>query len=634
MCGIAGIWNLNGNQLDPEALKEFTDSIQSRGPDGAGYELFHNNTLGLGHRRLSILDLSELGHQPMHSADGRYVITYNGEVFNFQEIREDLQGKGYQFRSATDTEVIMAAWAEWGTEAFHKFNGMWAFAIWDKEERTLTLSRDRFGIKPLYYIWIPNKILAFASETYAFKFLRGFERSINISNFKMAVSVSPLAGSGHSIYEGIHQILPGHFVVVKEQGGFIQQRWWNILEEVKPCKEKTVEQQKEHFYELFRDACKRRLISDVPIGTALSGGLDSTAVYSTVFDIINNEQLSRTHNNAQTAFVATFPGLPMDERQYAEEAVKYTNGPVVYLADESKDLVNRIVSDTIRFDTVLPQPITSVSGIYRGMKKAGISVSMDGHGVDEMLYGYRDMLYKLFYYYYRQGNQKKYNELKEIILPTYDDKSRPNAILNLENLTKLGDSRLRQWKNRLGRLVRGEKKDENNFELPVALAGVGENYDFSERSFEDQLVLNETFIYTLPNIFRDFDRAGMMNSVEIRMPFMDWRIVTYLFSLPLESKLGNGFNKLIVREAMKGKMAESIRTRKHKIGIGSPVEKWVKDDMKEWILDQFHSQAFKQNPITVGRNFEDDLVKQYKNQTLDLKACQRIWIEINAQLLL
>jgi asparagine synthase (glutamine-hydrolysing) len=183
-------------------------------------------------------------------------------------------------------------------------------------------------------------------------------------------------------------------------------------------------------------------------------------------------------------------------------------------------------------------------------------------------------------------------------------------------------------------MVRGEKKDENNFVLPDELAGLGENYNFSGRSFEDQLVLNETFIYTLPNIFRDFDRAGMMNSVEIRMPFMDWRIVTYLFSLPVESKLGNGFNKLIVREAMKGKMAEYIRTRKHKIGIGSPVEKWVKEDMKEWILDQFHSQAFRENPITVGRNFEEDLVKQYKDGTLDTKACQKIWIEINAQLLL
>jgi asparagine synthase (glutamine-hydrolysing) len=341
MCGIAGIWNLNGNQLDPEVLKEFTDSIQSRGPDGAGYELFHNNTFGLGHRRLSILDLSELGHQPMHSADGRYVITYNGEVFNFQEIREELQGKGHQFRSNTDTEVIMAAWAEWGTEAFHKFNGMWAFAIWDKEERTLTLSRDRFGIKPLYYLWMPNKILAFASETYAFKFLRGFERSISTPNFKMAISGVPLAGSGHSIYNGIDQLLPGHLAVIKENGEFKQKRWWHILEQVKPCKEKTFEEQKEHFYELFRDACKRRLISDVPIGTALSGGLDSTSVYSTVYDIINKEQLSRTHSNAQTAFVATFPGLPMDERKYAEEAVKFTGGPVVYLADESKDLVNR-----------------------------------------------------------------------------------------------------------------------------------------------------------------------------------------------------------------------------------------------------------------------------------------------------
>jgi len=633
MCGIAGIWNLNGNRLDAEVLREFTDSIQSRGPDGAGYELFRDNTLGLGHRRLSILDLSEMGHQPMHSHDGRYAITYNGEIFNFQEIREELKSKGYSFRSNTDTEVIISAWAEWGPEAFHKFNGMWAFAIWDNQEKSLTMSRDRFGIKPLYYLWMPNRIFAFASETYAFKFLRGFERSLDMQHVDMQLSGQHLAGNGHSIYKGLRQLLPGHYAVLSQNGELKQKRWWHILEQVKPCKETTLQDQQAHFYELFRDACKLRLISDVPIATALSGGLDSTAVYSTVYDIIKNESLSRTHSNAQTAFVATFPGLPMDERKYAEEAIKFTGGPVEYLVDESDNLVDRIVSDTLRFDTISSSPITSVSGVYRGMKKAGITVSMDGHGVDEMLYGYRDMLYKLYYHFYKLGNRSRYTELKDIILPTYNETDRPNAALNLENLEKLAGSRVRQLKNKIGRLLKGNKTDNHDFTMHPDMQRMGENYDFSACSFEDRVVLNETFVQTLPTIFRDFDRAGMMNSVEIRMPFMDWRIVTYLFSLPFDSKVGNGFNKLIVREAMKGRMAETIRTRKHKIGIGSPVEKWVKEDMKEWILDQFHSQSYRENPITVGKNFKETLVKQYKEDTLKLKDCQKIWMEISLQLL-
>ena len=145
--------------------------------------------------------------------------------------------------------------------------------------------------------------------------------------------------------------------------------------------------------------------------------------------------------------------------------------------------------------------------------------------------------------------------------------------------------------------------------------------------------MNETIVYTLPSILRDFDRAGMMNGVEIRMPFMDWRIVTFLFSLPVTSKIGNGYNKLLVREAMKGKMSEAIRTRTHKIGIGSPVEKWVKTDMKEWILDHFHSKAFQDNPLTQDKKFGESLFKEYNDNSLDLRKCQKIWVEINAQLL-
>jgi len=632
MCGIAGIWNLNGSQLPLETLVEFTDSIQSRGPDGAGHVLFNDNTLGLGHRRLSILDLSDLGHQPMYSADGRYAITYNGEIFNFQEIRDELQAKGYEFKSDTDTEVILSAWSEWGIAALNRFNGMWAFAVWDHQERKLTICRDRFGIKPLYYLWIPNKIFAFASETFAFKHLRGFERSLNMHNLNLQLSGFPIAGSGHSIFNGIHQLLPGHYAEIMVDEPFKQKRWWHILDHVSEKNNQSLDDQKQAFYELFRDACKLRLISDVPIATALSGGLDSTAVYSTVFDIIKNEQLGRTHSNAQTAFVATFPGLAMDERKYAEEAVKYTGGSVEYLVDDEKDLVQRIISDTIRFDTVSYTPITSVSGIYRGMKKAGITVSMDGHGVDEMLYGYRDMLYKLFYHHYKKGNVKEYSNLKNIIIPTYDDISRPNAIQNIDNLMRLGNSKWRQIKHKIGNYVR-HQKDEFDFTLPKELLGLGDNYDFSHLPFEDQLVLNETFVYTLPSILRDFDRAGMMNGVEIRMPFMDWRIVTFLFSLPVTSKIGNGFNKLLVREAMKGKMSEAIRTRTHKIGIGSPVEKWVKTDMKEWILDHFHSKAFQENPLTLDKKFGESLFKEYNDNSLDLRKCQKIWVEINAQLL-
>ena len=173
MCGIAGIYNLNGNAVDLNNLKQFTDAMLHRGPDGAGYELYNNDTLGFGHRRLSILDLSEAGKQPLNYLE-RYSITFNGEIFNFLEIRNELISNGYKFKTDTDTEVVLAAFNEFGKDCLLKFNGMWALAIWDKKENSLFLSRDRFGVKPLHYIYLPNQLFAFASETIAFKNLEGF----------------------------------------------------------------------------------------------------------------------------------------------------------------------------------------------------------------------------------------------------------------------------------------------------------------------------------------------------------------------------------------------------------------------------------------------------------------------------
>ena len=176
MCGIAGIYKFNNEPIVKKTLIRFTDSMHHRGPDGSGYELFESETVGLGQRRLAILDLSEAGKQPMSYADQRYWITYNGEVFNFSDVKKELVKLNYSFKSNSDTEVILAAYIQWGKDCLNKFNGMWAFAIWDNQKKELFLSRDRFGIKPLYYIFIPGKLFAFASETRAFKFLDGFNR--------------------------------------------------------------------------------------------------------------------------------------------------------------------------------------------------------------------------------------------------------------------------------------------------------------------------------------------------------------------------------------------------------------------------------------------------------------------------
>jgi asparagine synthase (glutamine-hydrolysing) len=631
MCGIAGIWHLDGTAVTEQKLKIFTDSMANRGPDGSGYTLLENNTLGLGHRRLSILDLSDLGKQPMVSEDGRYTITYNGEVFNFGEIKAELETLGYKFKSNTDTEVILAAWDKWGIQTLDKFNGMWAIAIWDELRKELTLCRDRFGIKPLYYLHIPGKILAFASETRAFKYLEGFQRSLDKTYLDLQVAGIPIVGSGHSIFQNIKQILPGHYAVVSANTPFLQKRWWHISNHLHTHIPKTFREQTEYFYELFKDACRLRLISDVPIGTALSGGLDSSSVYSMVHHLLHTETFERSHKNNQQAFVATFPGLAMDERKYAEEAVAFTGGPVTYLEQDETNLPDRVAADTVMFDAVSTAPITSIAGIYEGMKKNGISVSLDGHAVDEMMYGYRDMLYRLYHHYFETGSVERALTLSEIILSSYAESDRERVEGNLNLIRDISKNPIRKLKYKLGILFKNKPKD--SLETHPRLLGLGEDYQLGQMPYPERLLYFETFVNSLPTILRDFDRAGMMHGVEIRMPFMDWRLVTYLFSLPTEAKIGGGFNKRILREAMKGKMAEGIRQRTFKVGIGSPIEHWANGPLKEWMLDMLSSSVIKNNLHILTSGELENLQRTYANTHIDLKKAQRIWQELNTQML-
>jgi len=632
MCGIAGIWHLDGNVLNKEKLIRFTDSMYERGPDGSGYELYHNNSLGLGHRRLSILDLTEAGHQPMSYLDGRYHMTYNGEVFNFGDIRHELKAKGYTFRSDTDSEVIMAAYDAWGVECLNRFNGMWALAIWDSREKTLFMARDRFGIKPYYYLHQPGKMLAFASETRAFKQLEGFQREFDEQMVKLQSQGARIHGSGYSIFKGIHSILPGHFALVKPDGNIVQKRWWNIEDHLWNKVPKTLDEQAEQYYELLEDACRLRLISDVKVATALSGGLDSSAVYSVVNALLKKGSLERVPEDSQKAVVVTFPGLENDERAFAEKAIDFTKGEAIFLPQEYPNLAEQITKDTLIFDGLNPSPITAISGIYRGMRQNGITVSMDGHGVDEMLYGYRDMLYNLFNYYYKSRDLKHADMLRDVIIPTYPESEQQRVLGNLNMLMKGARSPLTGLKAVAKKLLGKNGLDRSTYNTAGLLAPIGQPYDFSHLSYPEQIIYNETFVETLPDIFRNFDLAGMMNSVEIRMPFMDWRLVTYQFSLPVESKIGNGYNKLILREAMKGRMAEEIRTRRLKIGIGSPIEYWLQNDLREWALDAINSSKNSSGVMLFGKDWVN-IRQSYEKNGGSREDVLDIWKAINISMI-
>ncbi len=618
MCGISGIYQLNSEQLDIGVLQQFTDSMQHRGPDGSGYEMFENNTLGLGHRRLSILDLSDAGKQPFFYKN-KYTIVYNGEVFNFLEIKKGLIEKGYEFHSNTDTEVVIAAYDCYGEDCFHLFNGMWAMAIWDNIEKKLLLCRDRFGIKPLYYLHLKNKLFAFASETRAFKYLKGFVRTLNQERIAISKeNIYALEGLGYTIFNDIYQLLPGHYIEFKLSDIELKQtRWYDITEQVKH-NTLCFEEQKNEFYKLFKDACRIRLISDVPVATALSGGLDSSSIYSTVYDLIKNEKLDRVNSNSQLAVSAVFPGLPNDEKEYVEKALNYTKGNIKWIETDVENLEQDIEKETELFDSISNAPITSISSIYKGMKQAGITVSIDGHGVDEMLYGYLYMLYDLWSNSILNQNKTKSQEYSQILAGLYHPIHQEKQ---LQWLAKSNNSIT--WKSKLiyqiKKLLKAQKNEKSY--TPIVLKSLSDKpYQFNHLPIEKRMLYHEFFVNTLPSLLRNFDRASMMNSIEIRMPFMDYRLVEFVFSLPLSSKLNKGLTKYILRECMKGKMDEEIRLRKYKVGINSPFEHWSKMHLKNWLYNKIKNES---NADELKSKLDDYYENGNTNNLTD------VWYQIN-----
>ncbi|MGH7757130.1 MAG: asparagine synthase (glutamine-hydrolyzing), partial [Vulcanimicrobiaceae bacterium] len=320
VCGIAGIWHLDGRPLASGAIERFTRALAHRGPDGEGIELLGDDrTLGLGHRRLAIFDRSAAGRQPMRSADGRYWISFNGEIYNFVELRRELESVGYRFTSRTDTEVILAAYDRFGEDCQRRFNGMWAFAIWDVARRRLFLSRDRFGVKPLYYV-VERDRFAFASELKAFLQLDEFEATEDSASLARVLADNfALEGTEDSLLQGVRR-LPGGCAMTVSASGPAVRRWWNTLDHRVEVAADFGRQAAE-FRELFFDACRLRVRSDVPAATCLSGGLDSSSVVGALSAVDRRDGLRANARSApdwRATFVADFAGTPLDETAYAD----------------------------------------------------------------------------------------------------------------------------------------------------------------------------------------------------------------------------------------------------------------------------------------------------------------------------
>lgn len=649
MCGIAGIWRFK-DRVSHEEIRSLTDSMYHRGPDGAGYEVFEADNLALGHRRLSILDLSDAGRQPMSYADRRYWLSFNGEIYNFIEIRKELIAKGYTFVSESDSEVVLAAYIEWGTECFKRFNGMWAIAIWDSVEKTLLLCRDRFGVKPLHYTYKENEFFAFASETVAFKYIKGQARSYHKENLLRAMHAhNSLEPAGETIYQGIRQLLAGSLMVIKQNKIVRREAWWKTLDNL-PSVPENFEDQKARFLELLSDACKLRLRSDVSVASALSGGIDSTAVYCMLTHVMKHNGDGRVAKDWQKAFSIAFPGSDVDERKYIESVLRQTNGNGIIVEPSNDNLVAEIQQSTSMSDFISGTPLPCLTYVYKAMHQNGIVVSMDGHGVDEYIYGYQSSVISALMNAYVTGQSDYAKVIEDTLMqmnfPHKGEQAIKTARRRAEQIMQM-QSGLKFKVKQLAKAVLPSGYRHKNYTIPGFRPDDLYNSDYIQqaeypnvysvlnatKNLGEQQLLQEFHYNDLPYNLRDFDRGAMQHQIEIRMPFMDYRLVTYTMALPQKSKLNNGYTKHILRESLKGIMPEDIRTRKLKIGLGAPLADWFNGPLNAYLQDTANSQKLKSTSFLNAQRIQSLIEAHCKDRSWTDASAHAIWPVLNYLLL-
>ncbi|MBX2923995.1 MAG: asparagine synthase (glutamine-hydrolyzing) [Chitinophagaceae bacterium] len=569
MCGIAGIISRDTGSIDRQRLKKMSDALAHRGPDGEGVWINRRGNAGFAHRRLAVIDLSPAGAQPMHypsTEEPRYTIVYNGEIYNYIELKEILQAKGYIFHTQSDTEVILAAYDCYKENCLGLFDGMFAFALWDEREQQLFAARDRFGEKPFFY-HCHNNALYFGSEIKALS-AAGIEKRVDeqvlLYYLASGMSQSP-ANRQRTFYRNILSLPPAHYFYYKPADLHIQcTRYWDI--------DKTIETDKtidpvERFRELFYNSVKRRLRSDVPAGTSLSGGLDSSSIVSSISGLTNPAR-------SYKSFSVVFPGFEKDESGYIQEVItkygieNFSISPTVH--DCINDLEQVCYHQELPFDS---------AGIYlqfalsRLAKQHGIKVLLDGQGADEALAGYT----KYFHYYLQQligtGAMKLFKDEKKALLSNNTDvkwsyKNYLAALLPRQAASFLRNREM-QGLTRAGEIEDefiDQYLDEELFFKPVV------------KNLNDILYYN-TMQSGLEDLLRYADRNSMAFGRELRLPFLNHELVEFVFSLAAGFKIKEGYSKWILRETMKEKLPASVVWRRDKTGFEPPQLQWMKEPL-------------------------------------------------------
>jgi asparagine synthase (glutamine-hydrolysing) len=641
MCGITGAYSFKGS-IHPDSIRRMTEFLRHRGPDDEGF-LAVDSTSGkvasltgidsktygpriedfngsanifLGHRRLSIIDLSPAGHQPMSNEDGSFWIVHNGEIYNYFEIRRELESLGHRFKSQTDTEVILHAYEEWGTGCLDHLNGMWAFAIVDLKVNRIFCSRDRAGVKPFYYVY-DGKRFCFASEIKALLKIDGFKIEPNEQMVADYLFLGLIDHTRETFFKDIYQLRPGEYLLL-EKNELTVQPYWEMggNEEHLP----RISDYVEKFRFLFQDAIRLRLRSDVPIGSCLSGGLDSSSIVCSanqlMFDGQNIDR--RLVGERQKTFSSCFEESAYDERKFIEEVITRTGAEKNFVFPNGKDFLNDL--NQLIWYQEEPFGSTSMYGQWKVMKLAGekeVTVILDGQGGDELLAGYLPSFYYLFLQAWSDFDIRLLTKEGMGFLK-YHSALVPRAFASL-------------MPRRLRMFFAGLDQDGEGWAEERFRKSYYRSFPW-ERKFENRLdnYLYHTFRFLiLPALLHCEDRNSMAFSLESRLPFLDYRLVEFSFSLPAHLKMNGGVTKVILREAMKGTLPEMIRRRMDKIGFATPEDIWFRTSMREWIEAIFSSKSFAErgyfNVPRVKQTFLEYCARKRNNSFI-------IWRWVNLEL--
>lgn len=612
MCGLCGIVALD-RPAETETVARMARALAHRGPDGEGS--FAGDGVALGFQRLAIIDLSEAGRQPFASDDGRLQLVHNGEVYNYRELRRELEGRGHRFRSATDTEVILASYREWGEGCVERFNGMWAFAIWDGPRRTLFCSRDRFGVKPFYYRLEAGRFV-FASEPKAFRADPEHRLEPDLSAVRGFLDHDLGEPAGRTYFAGIRRLPPAHSLTFGPDGLRIW-RYWALEPRDPPAGDAAGAVR-----ELFLDAVRLRLRSDVPVGTCLSGGLDSSAIACAVDHLLRTEaENARPVGDRQRTFTAWFPDRGFDERPYAEAVVARTRAEPHWISFDAREVVDALPAIVESQD----EPFRSTSIVAQwfvlgAAAKAGLKVMLDGQGGDEVFAGYRT------YFGPRFADLLGRGRLREL-------RAELGGFRNLHGASALGTAALlAQPFAPVSLRRRARARLEGGTLAHPDLRRHDADRGANGSPFGDRLRRHLELILTrqgLPELLRYEDRNSMAHSLEARLPFLDVRLVELAFSLEARQLIERGRTKAVLRRALADLLPPVVRDRVDKLGFVTPEGRWLREELGELTADVFASRSF------ADRGFVDAPAARRRlgrHRRGDVEAGFELWRALSSEL--